>query len=347
MALEFLHFQLTVFKADADEYPKSDDSIWASTWIDDLFFMKANLVPDDQRDPFPRSLMRDILFNVVEGEINNDTALQNDAIASIPNGWQFRHEVFETARNCALLEYYFIYAYNDYDRYEPWPANYHEGDDEGCCYVFDRRSLETVSASGNLDDLLNVEPLFVITSVHLERQDADRIKEFDRISQNEVFVAAGSHATYLTPGSHDFLSFGDAFEEGFDVPPVWLNLLTGGALGLTIGLLTAIGEHFRDSNDETSESGIAAGSDDQLPPDLVGDPRVVEVEIEVTPLSLEENIFRTLSAQATDSEDARLGLLSFAGKLGDHAESLGNESPFFVRKTGRFFRKLIKSGKQI
>ena len=39
----------------------------------------------------------------------------------------------------AFLEYYFFYAYNDFERYQTAIFdNEHEGDDEGCCLVFDR-----------------------------------------------------------------------------------------------------------------------------------------------------------------------------------------------------------------
>ena len=39
----------------------------------------------------------------------------------------------------AFLEYYFFYAYNDFERYQTALFdNEHEGDDEGCCLVFDR-----------------------------------------------------------------------------------------------------------------------------------------------------------------------------------------------------------------
>ena len=44
--------------------------------------------------------------------------------------------------NYVFLEFYFVYAYNDYDEYGDWPfVNVHEGDTEGCCVVFERRPI--------------------------------------------------------------------------------------------------------------------------------------------------------------------------------------------------------------
>ena len=176
--------------------------------------------------------------------------------------------VVETALNTAILNYDFIYAQNDYDQ-TPWPANHHEGDDEGRRLIFDRRELEKPLQAGDDGDVLGVAPLFVVTSVHLERQRADRIKDFDVFGANDVFVARGSHATYLTSGSHDFLSRGAAFDEEVNVVPDWLAWLSLGGLPLLAGLITGIAEHFQDSNDETSTDGIAAGDADQVPGEVV------------------------------------------------------------------------------
>ena len=50
----------------------------------------------------------------------------------------------------AFLEYYFFYAYNDFERYQTAIFdNEHEGDDEGCCLVFDRNVLNLAATSGD------------------------------------------------------------------------------------------------------------------------------------------------------------------------------------------------------
>jgi hypothetical protein len=141
MVLESLHYMLEVNAAADDEYPKDDDSSWVPVSLLDLFF-RSHKSPDFEPALFFEGGARAILLDVFRGELNNDPELQAAALDRVPGGWEFRNDVFETARNAALLKYQFIYAYNDYNRYEPWPANFHEGDDEGCCLVFDRRSLE-------------------------------------------------------------------------------------------------------------------------------------------------------------------------------------------------------------
>ena len=49
----------------------------------------------------------------------------------------------------AFLEYYFFYAYNDFERYQTAIFdNEHEGDDEGCCLVFDRNVINLAASGG-------------------------------------------------------------------------------------------------------------------------------------------------------------------------------------------------------
>lgn len=334
MMWESLGHAIEIEELPDAEYPKADDSIWDVTSLLPLFF--ALTVPQGDAAPFTTGAQRAVMSAIIAGNV----------APALPFGWQLRNDVVETARNAAILEYHLIYAYNDYDKYEPWPANYHEGDDEGCCYVFDRRELESSILEGTPDRIFDAIPKHVITAVHEERQGADRIKDFDSISQNEVFVARGSHATYLTPGSHDFLSFGEAFDEGLRIPPKWLAFLSIGTIPLLLGLAVAIGEHFRDSNDETDETGVAAGREENTAPGVVGDPRFAPVELTVTPLSADENIY-VGSDPPTTAQDGLLGLMSFAGSIGAHTKSRGRTSPNYKRKTDRFFRKLIRSGRRI
>jgi len=334
MMREALSLYLAIDNAPNSEYPMPDDSLWDVVRVVDMFFEEVD-DPDVEPAAFPDSAQKDALREILA-----------ERAPAIPEGWRVRTDVVETALNAAILNYDFIYAQNDYDQYEPWPANHHEGDDEGCCLIFDRRELEKPVQGGDDGGVLRVAPLFIVTSVHLERQRADRIKDFDVFGANEVFVARSSHATYLTPGSHDFMSFGASFDEGVNVIPDWLAWLSLDGVPLLAGLVAGIAEHFRDSNDETSTDGIAAGREDQVPGDVVDPDRLVPIETVVTPLSADRNVYAA-SSPPTPAEDQTLGLLSYAGQLGATDAKLGSVSPVFGRKPRRFFRKLITSGRRI
>jgi hypothetical protein len=97
---------------------------------------------------------RPFLHAIVEAHIAGDETAFNDAVGNIPAGWQLNPRAWSAAKNYVFLEYYFIYAYNDYDQYGDEPfANRHEGDVEGCCVVFERRFL-TDFATGDLRETL-------------------------------------------------------------------------------------------------------------------------------------------------------------------------------------------------
>ena len=345
MALESLHYMLEVDAMDKDEYPKIDDSIWNPASIGKLFFgQELDHTGANNSPPISESLAKEVLLDVIRGELSGDMALQDAALVKLPGHVFLITDVFETARNAAFVEYQFIYGYNDWDRYENFPANYHEGDDEGCCFIFDRRLLEEKIASGDTAGFLQIPPMYVLTSVHLADHGADKIKEFDVLGQNAVYVARGSHATFLTEGTHDPASAGVAFEESFRAIPWWISLPTFGAVPILAGLLGIIYEHFAGPEDETSNDGIVGAEPDQFPPGTPTD-RLSPVTLDVFPTSAEVN--QIGNSPSTAEEDGLLGLRSYAGRLGAHSDSRGRTSPLYKRKFDRFFAKLIRSGYRI
>jgi hypothetical protein len=222
--------------------------------------------------------------------------------------------------------------------------NEHEGDDEGCCLVFDRNVINLAAAGGAPDSLLRAVPNSIITSVHEEKQDADKFRfipppipspdEPDRLPRQDIdldaYVAWGSHATYLTPGDHDLVDFGDAVEfikENFFA--FLVAMLLAPEVVLTLAIILAIIEHFVDTEDKTSENGIRIG-----PEEVIGDDPLSAIKrLLVMPMSADRHIYRV-------SEEDLLRLRAFAGKWGGH-DGFIDKSPSFKAKTGRYFRKLL------
>ena len=210
--LETLHHELQA------DIPK--DALWGRFNVVKLFFLPQL----NQNFPVPDEVWRTILRAMVEaqleveaGTVANEDAV-NAAIAHILFGWSLNRRAWSAVKNFAFLEYYFNYAYNDFDQYESPFANRHEGDVEGCCVVFERRFLkEFATGDRNFSD--QFVPHTVITSAHEERNDSDELKRLpvdepnlpreEKRAHRElvVFVAVGSHATYLTPGSHGVLDW--------------------------------------------------------------------------------------------------------------------------------------------
>jgi hypothetical protein len=198
-----------------------------------------------------RRVLRDIIAAHEAGE-SLSTALE-----ALPSGYELNELAWEAVTRFAFLEYDFFYAYNDFERVQTTPFdNEHEGDDEGCCLVFDRNVINLAVAGGAPDSLLRAVPNSIITSVHEEKQDADKFRfipppipspnEPDRLPRQDidldVYVAWGSHATYLTPGDHDLVDFGDAFaviKENFLAFLVAMLLLTPEVV-LTLAIILAI-----------------------------------------------------------------------------------------------------------
>jgi hypothetical protein len=337
MLFETLEYELRV--EQAEDYP--EDGLRGGFNIVGLLFSKrAHDEEDEEPAFFPRALMVEILLELIAAHEAGDTAAFDEALREIPEGWRFERLRWDAVTGLAFLEFYFFYAYNDYDQYGTFPfENRHEGDVEGCCVVFERDALN--AAAGDPDALHDVRPVSLITSVHEEWQGGDRFKALEPVPERDqfreqlrVWVAVGSHATYLRPGTHDFLDFGDVLASPFHSDS-WIAYT--GPLALAIGLLLAIAEHFVDAEDKTTDDGIHAGPSEEVPPT---DPvRFVEPTILVTPLSgpppeADQPIY-------SEAERPALRVRAFPGRWGGH-DGLINHSSAFENKTGRYFRRLIR-----
>jgi hypothetical protein len=226
-----------------------------------------------------------------------------------------------------------VYAYNDFARYGGVFTNEHEGDNEGCCLVFERAALEALQDESG--DPATVSPFGLITSVHNESNRADESRSIDPDPGDardglDVFVARGSHATYLAPGTHDFFDISDLARES----P--LTVITAIALFPVLLPILLIYEHFNGDPDETSENGVTGQSD----VNPASDPQThLPVELVVTPLSA---IGDASLYDLTQFPPDALALRAFRGRLGGH-DGIIDKSPQWENKTRRYFKQLIRA----
>jgi hypothetical protein len=325
------------------ERDRTIDALWGKFVVDKEFFRKSGPRGGGSEQPgdgWPVS-PRDILRNLVAAHEAGDDAAFTDALADIPNDWELDTRAWNAVKGYAFLEFYFIYAYNDYSEYGDWPFdNYHECDVEGCCVVFERSVLEKF-ADGELA-AGEVVPHTVITSVHHEFNDNDGVKrlplERDRARDDlVVYPAVGSHATYLSPGSHDVLDFEDVVTDLPGEVPTWVMAIPPLALVVIVfAVILGIVEHFVDAEDETSDNGVSAKPGTVEPGGLD-----VNCDVQVTPLSSiadDVNIYQ-------DRPGFRdvLALRAFPGTWGATDETVDFSSAW-EDKTARYFRDFLRYG---
>jgi hypothetical protein len=315
------------------------DGIWSGFAVEDSFFVEE-LSPD----PFSREEQRAILADLVAaheaGAEAEAAALEN---MELPSGWRFVRRAWEAVKQFAFLEYYLVYAFNDYKEYGTAPfENEHEGDIEGCCVVFERRFLERF-ANGTVQ-ANEVIPHTVITSAHEEFQELDSLQRLPVTLEAaredlRVYVAPGSHASYLTAGPHDILDFEDVVT---DLPlqlPTWaivVGTISGPGLLPMVAVIFGLAEKFViPAEDETSDNGARIGPE---PPD----PASLEFEkrLEVTPLSNIQNDVNIY--QDTPALRAALAVRGFPGIWGGDDELI-DKSPPWENKTARYFRRFLRS----
>lgn len=286
----------------------------------------------------PAAVFRNVLLELIASYKRG--SLDESLVSAVP-GWRFNWKSWRVLTRFAFLEFSLLYAYNDFDRYQTTPfENEHEGDDEGFCLVFERAQIELALASADPLLIGKVAPHSIITSVHEEWQDADQVRLFDvpwvpppaspdAIPSEEmaltVYVAGGSHATYLSPGRHDLVDFGDVWGAASGTP--WMIVFPA---VLAIALLVSILDHFIDTEDFTSDDGIHTGPDDRI----AGDAQGVRCSLTVVPMSGDRHIYQPAFSTL-------LSELSFPGKLGG-SSGLINKSSAMSPKTARYFRKLLR-----
>jgi hypothetical protein len=250
----------------------------------------------------------------------------------------------------AFMEYYLIYAYNNFSEYELF-GNDHEGDVEGCCLVFERRQLEFVNSAADGQSVLEqLKPHYLMTSAHNDWQHADEIRHLSSIDpagQRDltVWVAVGSHASYLSgPGDHHF----DPLTNWLEDDPVATAaaataacLLLGPAACLALAVLAAASRHAH-PKDETSDEGVhaaPAGGGGQATGGqaVTDDPNYLELDLRMTPLSADHHVYHDQPNQR--DENASLAERAFPGVWGRDSGAGG--SPAWNNKTSRFFRNLV------
>lgn len=327
-----LKYELIV--EEAQDLPA--DALWKGVDLADHLFRQNGLA-----FPFPDDLRRAILLELIAAFEAGE--FPSNALDRLPPGWVLDRIAWDAVTRFAFLEYDFIYAFNDFARTQSSLfTNEHEGDNEGCCLVFDRAVINIAAASTDPDAILRAVPHSIITSVHEEFQQADQFKtipppivpanEPGRLPRQDVdlnvYIAWASHATYLTPGIHDLVDLQDEVSFIDEQIPLPLIVLFPGAI-LILAIIAAIYEHFVDTEDFTSDTGLHTG------PAGVGneDPKFVKSEVLVIPTSAEENIY------ASDQKDL-LRLRAFAGNWGGTNGFIDHSGPF-PSKTGRYFRKLL------
>lgn len=326
--LELLKYELTI--AEEGNYPP-DGMRRGFNIVDSLIRQQVPNPPPMTAEQKRQFLLAQIAWHESGG---------SGPAPQLPPGWRLDRVAWDAVTRFTFLEYYFFYAFNDFERYQTAIFdNEHEADDEGCCLVFDRNQINLAAGDPDTSLLLRVVPTAIITSVHEEYMNADLIQFIQtpvqlpgqpqppgrQIFDPTVFIAGGSHATYLTPGTHDLVDFGDYWGYVNENAP-WLLIIA--PVILVVAIILSIIEHFIDTEDYTSEDGIHGG------PDAISGPAVSQRVI-VLPMSSDNHIYNG----RPENEDLLL-LRSYAGKWGGN-DGIVDHSPAFEVKTARYFRKLL------
>ena len=326
---ELLKYELLAAAPDAN-YPP--DGLRGAV---EIAFSLINQIAAAQPPPLPFEVLRTFLLKLIEAEETNSQT------PPAPPGWRLNRTAWNAVKRFTFLEYDFFYAFNDFNRYQEDAifANEHEGDNEGCCMVFDRSLFNVAPDDENA--LLRAVPQFMMTCVHEEFQDADDFRFIDPplsfppelrardVVAFTVYIAAGSHATYFTSGTHDLVDFQDHMAQ---IEDHLLAAIILSPIVVPLLILSLIIEHFTDTEDITSDDGIRTG-----PEGVVGDhPTAVANRLVVMPMSADNHIYQPENPE----NEQLLRLRAYAGKWGAN-DGIIDHSSTFRAKTGRYFRKLL------
>ncbi len=322
--LETLEYNLLA-SADPD-YPP--DALRTGFDIESLIITSDLPLPEPQR--------RELLLAMISAHKNGDP------LPDLPDGISIDELGWDTLTRYAFLEYYLFYAYNDFERYQTAIFdNEHEGDDEGFCLIFDRNLINLAAVDPDPNTLLLAAPHSIITSVHEEWQGGDEFRHVPTPSQPttdadalreqldlHVWVAGGSHATYLSEGTHDLVDFQD-YTSWVDENAPWAWFIPGvaGAI-VVIAIILHMLEHFVDTEDFTSDEGGHTGT----APPPTQDRTFVRSRVSLLPMSNDTHIYQNRDL---------LRLVAFPG-LGGGSDGFVDKSPPFTPKTGRYFRRLLR-----
>lgn len=348
---------LSVMADENSDIDKPIDAIWGDFDITELLLKREQINQDGTISLVTpsRQMRQQFARDVIRAFQNGETATLDALLASPPtdNGAPtfVNRTVWTALSQCCLVEFNYIYAYNDFARYGGFWTNEHEGDNEGCCLVFQRTDLAQFQNDQITVDQLR--PIGIITSVH---EPSNRADEYEALPDDpteardatNVYIALGSHATYLSPGDHDFFDITDLARE--DLAKFIAGLLVLAAIHPLLLAYVLWHAHFKDTKDKTTENGTKG-----FPPD---DPRIDNdlsrpIEVLTTPLSqfgFDENIYDL----TRDDNPLALARRAYQGRMGAHVPSISlnlsetkanfvNDSPKWSNKTRRFFRHLVKA----
>ena len=247
-----------------------------------------------------------------------------------PSAW-------DAIRSHVFLEFYLVYTFNNKRDHvaafiRPFVACHdHDGDIESCALVFERSALSPATVHSAI-------PKYIIATAHAESTGIDSIRELDPADltptmpgQIPVYVAAGSHATYLSAGKHTTIPKLDFFTDPGVVTALFLQAAAiHPAVAILVVILLWLVACVDDTlDDQTNDNGVSARvGRTPRPPGAQGE-RHLSLSVEVTPLASGTNIYTSPS----DTHPVELEERIFPGEWGGAAR--------FADKPGRFLRKLV------